>query len=202
MSTPKSTFLRRSGARSRSVAALVTGVALAAALAGCSDDGGDDGGDGTATDPAASSSSSTPSDEPSSEPTSSTPESGSGSQTTIPATGSAGITEATLLSQTEGGGSASSMAFALDTDQAVSDFIAQFDGSFNRTVSDAATQVRQQSPDATAYGATVSVGCKAPLGVAIDAGEAGFEVIAKLPKNNVQCLAPMTYVVLFAAPNA
>jgi len=198
MSTPKSTFLRRSGARSRSVAALVTGVALTAALAACSDDNGDD----SATDPAASSSSSSPSDEPSSDPTSSAPETGSGSQTTIPATGSAGITEATLLSQTEGGGSASTMAFALDTDQAVSDFVAQFDGSFNRTVSDAATQVAQQSPDATAYDATVSVGCEAPRSVAIDAGEAGFEVIAKLPKSNVQCLAPMTYVVLFSVPNA
>ena len=198
MSTPKSTFLRRSGARSRSVAALVTGVVLTAALAACSDDSGDD----TATDPAASSSSSSPSDEPSSDPTSSTPESGSGSQGTIPATGSAGVTEATLLSQTEGGGSASTMSFALDTDRAVSDFIAQFDGSFNRTVSDAATQVTQQQPGSTTYGATVSVGCEAPRSVAIDAGEAGFEVIAKLPKSNVQCLAPMTYVVLFAVPNA
>lgn len=198
MSTPKSTFLRRSGARSRPVAALVTGVALTAVLAACSDDSGDD----TASDPAASASSSSPSDEPSSDPTSSTPESGSGSQATIPATGSAGVTEATLLSQTEGGGSASTMSFALDTEQAVSDFIAQFDGSFNRTVSDAATQVAQQSPDATAYGATVSVGCEAPRSVAIDAGEAGFEVTAKLPKSNVQCLAPMTYVVLFAVPNA
>ena len=201
MSTPKSTFLRRSGARSRPVAVLVTGVALAAALAACSDDSGD----GTATDPAASSSSSSPSspsDEPSSEPTSSTPESGSGSQSTIPATGSAGVTEATLLSQTEGGGSASTMSFALDTDRAVSDFVAQFDGSFNRTVSDAATQLAQQQPGSTAYGATVSVGCEAPRSLAIDAGEAGFEVVAKLPKSNVQCLAPMTYVVLFAVPNA
>ena len=202
MSTPKSTFLRRSGARSRPVAALVTGVALTAALAACSADSGDDSGDDTATDPAASPSSSSPSDEPSSEPTSSAPESGSGSQATIPATGSAGVTEATLLSQTEGGGSASTMSFALDTDRAVSDFIAQFDGSFNRTVSDAATQVTQQQPGSTTYGATVSVGCEAPRSVAIDAGEAGFEVIAKLPKSNVQCLAPMTYVVLFAVPNA
>ena len=198
MSTPKSTFLRRSGARSRSVAAVVTAVALTAALAACSDDNGDD----TASDPAASSSSSSPSDEPSSDPTSSTPESGSGSQATIPAVGSAGVTEATLLSQTEGGGSASTMSFALDTDRAVSDFIAQFDGSFNRTVSDAATQLARQSPDATVYGATVSVGCEAPRSVAIDAGEAGFEVVAKLPKSNVQCLAAMTYVVLFAVPNA
>lgn len=185
---------------SRSAAALLA-VVLASGLAACSDDGGED----TATDPAASSSSpssSSPSDEPSDEPTSSTPESGSGSQATIPAIGSAGVTEATLLSQTEGGGSASAMSFALDTDRAVSDFVAQFDGSFNRTVSDAATEVAQQHPDATAYGATVSVGCKPPRSVTIDAGEAGFDVIPKLPKSNVQCLAPMTYVVLFAVPNA
>ena len=38
--------------------------------------------------------------------------------------------------------------------------------------------------------------------MAIDAGEAGFEVIPKLPKSSIQCLAPMTYVVLFAVPNA
>jgi hypothetical protein len=191
--------LRLSGSRA---AAALLALVLAAGLAACSDDDGED----TATDPAASPSSSSPSDEPSSEPsaepTSSAPESGSGSQTTIPALGSAGVTEATLLSQTEGGGSASTLAFALDTDQAVSDFIAQFDGSFNRTVSDAATQVAQQHPDATAYGATVSVGCQAPRSVTIDAGEAGFEVVAKLPRSNVQCLAPMTYVVLFAVPNA
>ncbi len=38
--------------------------------------------------------------------------------------------------------------------------------------------------------------------MAIDAGEAGFEVVPKLPKSTVQCLAPMTYVVVFAAPDA
>lgn len=199
MTTPKSTSLRRSGARTRSVAALVAGLTLTAGLAACSDDSGDD----TATDPAGSSSSTSPSEDTSSdEPTPSTPESGSGSQGTIPATGSAGVTEVTLLSQTEGGGSASTMAFALDTDLAVSDFAAQFDGSFGETVGAAAKQTAQQAPTSTPYGATVSVGCEAPRGVAIDAGEAGFEVIAKLPKSNVQCLAPMTYVVLFAVPNA
>jgi hypothetical protein len=38
--------------------------------------------------------------------------------------------------------------------------------------------------------------------VAVDAGEAGFEVEPLLPKSKVQCLAPVTYVVLFAVPDA
>ena len=188
---------RRSG--SRSTAALLTGLVLAAGLTSCGDDSTDD----TATDPAASSSpSQDPSSEPTSEPTetSAPPESGSGARSTIPATGSAGVTEVTLLSATEGGGAASTLAFALDGDQAVADFAGQFEGSFVDTVSTAAAA--QQTAGSTAYGATAAIGCEAPRGVAIEAGEAGFEVIAKLPKNNIQCLAPMTYVVLFAVPDA
>lgn len=188
---------RRSG--SRSTAALVIGLALAAGLTACGDDGADD----TASDPATSAS---PSPDPTSETpteTSTVPESGSGTQETIPAIGSAGVTEATLISATQGGGSASSLAFALDTDQARADFAAQFDGSFADTVSTSAAEVAQQAgAGSTVYGATAAIGCDAPLNVAIDAGEAGFEVIAKLPKSSVQCLAPVTYVVLFAAPDA
>jgi hypothetical protein len=60
----------------------------------------------------------------------------------------------------------------------------------------------EQAPDATPYGAVVSTGCEPPRSVAIEAGEAGFEVVPALPKSTVQCLAPVTYVVLFAAPNA
>ena len=48
----------------------------------------------------------------------------------------------------------------------------------------------------------MAVGCDAPRTVAIDAGEAGFEVVPKLPKSNSQCLAPMTYVVVFTVPDA
>lgn len=185
---------RRSG--SRSTAALVASLAIAAGLAACGNDGTDD----SATDPAASSS---PSQEPGSgspTETSAPPEDGSGDRSTIPATGSAGVTEATLLSATEGGGSASTLAFALDTDQAVADFAAQFGAGFADAVSTAATEVAQ--PGATAYGATVSIGCEAPRSVAIEAGEAGFEVVPKLPKSTVECLAPVTYVVLFAVPDA
>ena len=203
MTTALTTSLRRSGARrTRSLAALVTGLTLAAGLAACGGDGSDD----TATDPAASSSTPSPSesDEPAPEtPTDpGAPESGEGGLTTVPATGSAGVTEATVVHATEGGGSASTMAFALDSDRAVSDFVGQLEGGFGDTVKATVADVAEQAPAATPYGAVVAVGCQGPRSVAIDAGEAGFEVTPRMPKNTVQCLAPMTYVVVFSAPNA
>ena len=92
------------------------------------------------------------------------------------------------------------MAFALDTERAVGEFAAQFEGGFVATVTSAAADAGR--PGATTYGATAAIGCDAPTGVAIEAGEAGFEVTPTLPKNTVQCLAPVTYVVLFAVPDA
>ncbi|HYJ28601.1 MAG TPA: hypothetical protein VEW73_12870 [Nocardioides sp.] len=208
MSTPLSspkctstiTSLRRSGARTRFGALVAAGVVLGAGLTGCGSDGGDD----TASDPAASSSTPSPADDTTTEtPTeTSAPESGSGGQETIEAVGSADVTEATLLSATEGGGSPSTLAMALDTDQARADFVAQLEGGFADTVSAAAAQAAQQAPGSTPYGAIAAVGCDAPRGVAIDAGEAGFEVVPRLPENGVQCLAPVTYVVLFTVPDA
>ena len=195
------TSLRRSG---RPATALLAGLVLAAGLTACSSDGDDD----TATDPADSAStpsasdtpSETPSETPTDEPTET--DSGSGAAATIRATGSAGVTEATMVSATEGGGSASTMAFALDTDRAVSEFVAGLEGSLRETVTSTVAQVAEQSPDATPYATVASIGCEPPRGVAIDAGEAGFEVVPQLPKSNIQCLAPVTYVVVFAAPNA
>ncbi len=198
---------RRSGRRS--AAALVAGLALTAGLAACGDDGSDD----SATDPASSSPTKTagetpaetPSETPSETPTDS-PETGAGGQETIPAAGSAGVTEATLLSATEGGGSASTTAFALDSDQAVADFSAQLGPGFAETVgttaNEMAAELAEQGPAATLYGATAAIGCEAPRSVAIEAGEAGFQVTPKLPKSTVQCLAPVTFVVLFAVPDA
>jgi hypothetical protein len=204
MSTSTITSLRRSGARTRFGVLVAAAVVLGAGLAGCGSDGGDD----TASDPAASSSTPSPADDTPTETTTETPtetsapESGSGGQETIEAVGSAGVTEATLLSATEGGGSPSTLAMALDTDQARADFVAQLEGGFADTVSAAAAQAAQQAPGSTPYGAIVAVGCDAPRGVAIDAGEAGFEVVPRLPENGVQCLAPVTYVVLFTVPDA
>ena len=193
---------RRSGTRrTRSLAALVTGLALATSLAACGDDSSDD----TASDPSASSSTPSPSDEPTSETpteTSAPPETGEGGQETIPATGSAGVTEATVVHGTEGGGSVSTLAFALDSDMAVADFVGQLEGAFGATVEETVAGVAKQAPGATPYGAVVAVGCEGPRSVTIDAGEAGFEVVPQMPKSTVQCLAPMTYVVVFSAPDA
>lgn len=180
---------------SRTTASLALAVTLSVGLTACS---GDDGGD-TATDPDASSSTPSPTEETS---TPSEPEPDPGTVQTIDVVGSAGVTQATMVHATEVGGSASTLAFALDTDQAVTDFASQFDPSFEGPLGAAIGAESALAPDATPYAATVAVGCDAPRSVAIDAGEAGFEVVPKLPKNTVQCFAPMTYVVVFTVPDA
>lgn len=188
---------RRSGVRSATV--LLAGLALAGGLAGCGGDGTD-----TAEDPAPTASPSTSTTETTPEPpeesTTPPPDSGGGGRESVPATGSAGVTDAVVVGATEGGGSPSTLAFALDTDQAVADFAAQFEAGFGQLLTDTAAEVTE--PGATTYGATAAVGCEAPTSVAIEAGEAGFEVTPELPKSTVQCLAPVTYVVLFAVPDA
>ena len=198
--------LRRSGARTRTLAGLLGGLALAASLTAC---GGDDGGD-TATDPAASTTSSAqpstdPGTDPTTDPSTSTspePDSGSASSEPIEVRGSAGVTDATLLTGTDAGGQASSMAFALDTDQARADFASQLQNGFGDVVSQEAAAMQDSASGATTYAAVVGVGCERPRSVAIDAGEAGFQVVARLPKSNIECLAAMTFVVVFSVPDA
>lgn len=187
--------------RTRSAAGVLVALGLTAGLAACGDDAPDD----SATDPAPSSdvtSSSPPSPsepEPTAEPTS---EPSDPNVQTVEATGSAGLTEATVVGATEGGGSVSTLAFALDTEQAVADFAVELRSGLGESVSANVADLAAESPDATPYGAVAHIGCEAPTSVAIEAGEAGFEVVPALPKSTVQCLAPVTYVVLFAAPNA
>ena len=185
----------RATPRPRSAVTVVAGLALATTLAACGSEGGDD----TAADPAGSASTPSPSDEPTG--TSSPSETG-GDVVTIPATGSAGVAEASLVHATEGGGSESTLAFALDSEQAVSDFVLELESGLAEAVRSTVADVARQSPDATPYGAVASIGCEPPRSVAVEAGEAGFEVVPELPKSTVQCLAPVTYVVVFAAPNA
>lgn len=202
------TSLRRSGARTRShsrassvLAALALGGTLVGGLAACGDDDAS-----TATDPAGTSSTPSASDTPSETATPTetpTEEPSGGAETTpIPVEGSAGVTDAVVVDATEGGGSPSTMAMALDTDQAVADFVAGLESGLPDEVAAAVEDVAEGSPDATPYGAVVSTGCEPPRSVTIDAGEAGFEVVPTLPKSTVQCFAPVTYVVVFAAPNA
>ncbi len=190
------TSLRRSGARPQSVlASAALALLLGTGLAGCGEQDSD-----TAADPQ---SSSTPTQDPTTTQDSATPtedpEPVSGAS--LPVTGGSGVTEATLVSATEAGGSASTLAMTLDTELARTDFVAQFETGFAATVLD---ELDAQEPvaGATPYGTVVAVGCDAPESVAIEAGEAGFEVTASLPKETVQCFAPMTFVVLFSAPGA
>ena len=206
-----STSPRRSGARTRPhprassvLAALALAGGLAGGLAACGDD------DSTATDPAGTSSTPSASDTPSATPSETPSPSESPSEepsadpgaTPIRVEGSAGVTDAVVVDATEGGGSPSTMATALDTDQAVADFVVGLESGLPDEVAAAVEDVAEGSPDATPYGAVVSTGCEPPRSVAIDAGEAGFEVVPTLPKSTVQCFAPVTYVVVFAAPNA
>lgn len=193
MPTSMSTSSRRSGARTRSASAVLAALALAGGLAACGDDDA-----GTATDPAATTStpSETPGESPTKTPSTSTPP----DSAPIRTTGSAGVTEAVLVQATEGGGSPSTMAMALDTEQAVADFVVGLGAGLPELVTTAVDEVT--SPGATPYGAVVSTGCEPPRSVAVDAGEAGFQVVPALPKNTVQCFAPVTYVVVFAAPDA
>ena len=198
-----STSSRRSRARTRSASALLAALALAGGLSACGDDDG-----GTATDPAGTTSTPSPSDTPSETP-SETPSpsespsedpSAGGDATPIRVEGSAGVTDAVLVDATEGGGSPSEMAFALDTDQAVADFVMGLQSGLPDEVATAVDDL--SAPGTTPYGAVVSTGCEPPRSVAIDAGEAGFQVVPALPKSTVQCLAPVTYVVVFAVPDA
>lgn len=190
MTNPVSTSLRRSGARTRSgLVPVLASLLLGATLAGCTDDDPD-----TATDPRGSTTSS-PSPSPTEDVTpSQTP-------TEVPATGSAGVTEATVLSGTDAGGSASTLAYVLDTEQARTDFAAQFSGGLAEKVF-AELDAQETAAGAIPYGAVAAVGCDAPESLRIDAGEAGLEVTPQLPAETVQCVAPMTFVVLFAAPGA
>ena len=207
-----STSPRRSGARTRShprasgvLVALALGGTLVGGLTACGDDDAS-----TATDPAGTTStpgesdtsSETPSETPTPTETPAPEPSGGAESTPIPVEGSAGVTDAVVVEATEGGGSPSTMAIALDTDQAVADFVAGLESGLPDEVTAAVEDVAEGSPDATPYGAVVSTGCEPPRSVTIDAGEAGFEVVPTLPKGSVQCFAPVTYVVVFAAPNA
>ena len=187
--------------RNRSAAGVLLALGLAAGLAACGDDATED----TATDPAPSSSpTEVETTEPEPEPSEPAPseEPPTPEAQVVEATGSAGVAEATVVAATEGGGSVSTLAFALDTEQAVADFAVELRSGLGERVSANVADLAAESPDATPYGAVAHIGCEAPTSVAIEAGEAGFEVVPALPKSTVQCLAPVTYVVLFAAPDA
>lgn len=154
----------------------------------------------------ASETASDPSTEPSTEPTPSSEPSPSDSPGTIgqsgpvPVTGAAGVEGAVVVAGSDVGGDVSPLAFPLQTLQEREDFGAVFERGFGDDVAQAAQAV--EAPGTTPWGAVVAVACEGPASVRIDAGEAGYEVTPTLPKSTVQCLVPVTYVVVFAAPAA
>ena len=192
----------RPSTRLRLAAILLLALPVAAACG----DGEDTGGAEPTTGGSASETTSEPSPEPSSEPTPTTEPSPSGTAGTtgasgpVPATGSAGVTEAVVVSGSEVGGEVSPLAFPLQSSQEREDFGAVFQRGFGAEVARAASGVRSRGT--STWGAVVAVACEGPTSVRIDAGEAGYEVTPTLPKSTVQCLVPVTYVVVFAAPTA
>ena len=169
-------------------------LGLAVVLTGCSDSDTD----GTADDPAgsdATSSAPSPTESPESPASHGEP---SGEPVSIPVTGSAGAVDGWLVSATEAGGRAETLASPLDSEQAVTDFTGQFRGAeMPERVLAAVDAAQAGAPEEMVWGAVAAIGCDAPESVEIQAGEAGFEVTPVLPAEKRQCLAPVTYVVTF-----
>jgi hypothetical protein len=154
-------------------------------LSGC---GGDD--DGTASDPASSS------------PTVPAPSSGT---TTQPGGGSdAGATLLALVSQSAVGGEVDTTAVPLDSDEAIGEFTAQFEGdqmqqSIQQALSVAAVPDGQQ-----VMGAVIAIGCETPENAAVTRADDGSVVITAKGggKSTQECLVPVTTVALVAVPQA
>jgi hypothetical protein len=186
MSTP----LRRSRA-----AGLVAALALTLPLAACGDD--TEGGGGTSATEQAEPSPSSP------EPTSGTTSTPAtpGSEGPVPVTGDAGVETAVVVAASEVGGEVSPLAFPLGTRAERQDFTGTFERDFGSEVARAVRDL-DAGEGTLPWGTVVAVGCEGPTSVRIDAGEAGYEVTPTMPKSTVQCLVPVTYVVVFAAPTA
>ena len=171
-------------------------LALLLPLAACGD-GTDDGGT-TATE---SSEPSPSSPDSSSETPSVTPTVTPGAEGPVPVTGTAGVETAVVVAGPEAGGEVSPLAFPLDTRQARRDFTSGLEAGLGDEVTKAVRGL--DAGDGTLpWGTIAAVGCEGPTAVRIDAGEAGYEVTPTMPKSTVQCLVPVTYVVVFAAPTA
>lgn len=176
-------------------------ILAAAGLAGCGQESDDRASDPATGSDEPTSSESSPTTPSPSEPTESseateTPE---GAGAPIRVTGNAGVTTALVVDGTDAGGRQETLASPLTTEQERADFVAQFDGGFGETVLDALAALDAPA-GSLPYGVVAAIGCDQPTSVEIVAGEAGYQVTPQLPKKTVQCFAPVTFVVLFAAP--
>ena len=171
---------------------------------GCGNEADGDG--GTATDsstvepsPTESSpteSSPTSSDNPTESP-SGDPETGAGAM--VPVGDAVTPDQALVVSASNVKGQTSTQASALVDDAATDAFLADLDARLANEVRAAAKAV-QVPTGSTLFGAVASVGCEEPTSITWQTTFDGIEVRAALPKPGVQCLVPVTSIVLFLVP--
>lgn len=185
---------RRPVLRTSLVAAALSTVLLST-LAGCADDAEPPSNAPTATEtpePSDTTPTETPTETPSESSTSPFDPSG------ITITGDADASLVSVLFASEGGGDVSGIAMSAEGQMAVDDFVSPFSEELAGQVNDVAA--RNKAPEGTSlWGAVAHIGCEAPASIDVSRGEAGFEVKADPAKETVECLVPVTYVVLFFA---
>jgi hypothetical protein len=160
---------------------LGTLFALTLLLGGCGDDAVERAGDGASTGTATTSPS---------------------SSTGTPSAGPVDFTLVALVSESNVGGEVDPEATALDSEDAVADFAAQFEDSrmverLQAEVAGADVPVGQ-----TLVGAVVSIACDAPAEVYVEWADGGLRVTGSQVKTDKQCLVPVTTVALVAVDAA
>lgn len=185
------------------LSAMAAGCALLLATAvGC---GNEADSNDSASDPAASETSSTtpsssdsPSQTPSESGDTSDSSSGAGGSLTVGDTVSAG--QAVVVSASNVTVEPTKRASALVDDAAVDAFVSSTDPQLADPIR-SAVRAATVPAGSTLFGAVVAVGCDSPTGVGWSTTFDGVEVSATLPKTQVQCLVPETYVALFLVPD-
>ena len=161
-------------------------LACSVLLSGCG--GGDDG---TASDPASSS-------PPASSPSESSAAPPQGSS-------DAGATLLALVSQSAVGGEVDTTAVPLDSEAAVADFTAQFEGDQMRQSIEQALSVATVPDGQQVMGAVVEISCATPENAEVTRADDGSVVITAKGgggKTTQECLVPVTTVALAAVPQS
>ena len=156
-------------------------LALTLLLTGCGDDAGS--GD-EADDPA---------------PTQSSPPAESD-----PAEGPVDFTEVAMVTESNVGGEGSTQAAVLDSEEAVDEFAAQFEGTRMRDRLADEVAAADVPDGQTLVGSVVAVGCDVPAEIFVEATPSGVKITpGKMPPpGDKQCLVAMTTVALVTVDSA
>ena len=173
-------------------ASLLLAVLLTLGVSACGDDGDD-----TATDAAPAASSGT-AEAPtaSADPTpSQEPAPSDGPTIDVQGDGPVPFTEVAVITGTEEDGMASPTPVLLESEEAVDDFVSQFTGpSLAGEVRAAVERAPEAGPDQSLVGAVVTIGCDRPDELRVQRVDGAVQVVALMPKNQVQCFAAQTTV--------